>query len=89
MGPLLAVALRWAVAGIAMGVGVEIGKMIYNKANEDEWISKGIDETAEDLKHTWTGRSGENKKDTECKEGWLGTSVPIRPPNKDKDKPDA
>lgn len=59
MGPLLGVALRWAVAGIAMGIGVEVGKWAFNKANEDEWITKGIEETAEDLRHTWTGRPAE------------------------------
>jgi hypothetical protein len=42
-----------------MGIGVEVGKWAFNKANEDEWITKGIEETAEDLRHTWTGRPAE------------------------------
>jgi hypothetical protein len=62
MGPLLTVALRWVVVGVAMGIGVEIGKWAFNKANEDGAITKRLDEAAEDTRYTWTGRPPAKKE---------------------------
>jgi hypothetical protein len=67
MAPIVAVALRWFVGGIAMSIGWEVGKKIFEKANEDGWITKGLEETKADIKKTWTGRYGEDQpKEKDC-----------------------
>ena len=66
MGSLLFVAVRWLVAGVALAVGVEVGKFFIKKAEEEgitDNLSEGVDQTLKDIKHTWTGR--QNKDETE------------------------
>jgi hypothetical protein len=67
MGPLAAVALRWLVAGVAMSLGIELGKTIINKANEGEWLTKGMEDTMKDIKHTWMGHAPEKPEADETK----------------------
>jgi hypothetical protein len=64
MHPLLVVALRWFVAGIAANVGWEVGKAIVGNVDKDNWIVKGISETKEDLKKTWSGRYTDSPEET-------------------------
>ena len=54
MGPLLAMAGRWLLAGVAMSIGLSVGKSIIETVNEGNWITDG-------MKETWTGRPLEKK----------------------------
>jgi hypothetical protein len=55
--------VRWAVIGVASYVGSKVAQQLWESADKDGWISKGAQDTLEDLRHTWTGR--QSTKDTD------------------------
>ena len=59
--PLIGLAVRWAVIGVASAIGYELGRIVFERANEDNWITDGFADTMKDLKHTWTGRPNPTK----------------------------
>ena len=64
MGPVFALIGRWALAGLAMSIGMAVGKHLVDATTtEDGWIAEGVKETVKDLEHTWTGRSNIKKEE--------------------------
>jgi hypothetical protein len=58
MWPLFA---RWVGVGVAMYVGGKIVESVWGVTDKEKWISDGATDLLEDLKHTWTGKSGSDK----------------------------